>query len=138
MPVPSNFNVYTHRLGFLCLASQRDGQTKKNKQTNSASQLRGEQTPPRSPNFQGMQRWMHTTYFIQALYGSDPFLRSQGRKKPQNADFAMKQTNICRLSGDIINVIENCENYYKIIIYHYSYNNCEIIAIVNLPPKDSP
>ena len=47
MPVPPNFNTYTHRLGFLCLASQRNGQKNKqtNKQTNSASQLRGEQTP---------------------------------------------------------------------------------------------
>ena len=35
MPVPPNFNAYTHRLGFLCLASKRDGQTNK-KQTNSA------------------------------------------------------------------------------------------------------
>ena len=81
MPVPSKFNTYTHRLGFLCLATQRDGQTKKHtkKTTNSASYLRGEQTP-RSPNFQGMQRWWHTTYFIQALCGSNRCVRSYGRK----------------------------------------------------------
>ena len=31
MPVPPKYNAYTHRLGFLCLASQRDGQTNKQK-----------------------------------------------------------------------------------------------------------
>ena len=44
---------------------------------------------------------MHTTYFIQALYGSDPLYGAIAEKPLQNADFAMKQTNICRLSGDI-------------------------------------
>ena len=29
MPVPPKFNAYTHRLGFLCLASKRDGQKNK-------------------------------------------------------------------------------------------------------------
>ena len=33
------------------------------------------------------------------LYGA------RAEKPLQNADFAMKQTNICRLSGDIINII---------------------------------
>ena len=38
MPGPPKFNAYTHRLGFLCVASQRDGQkTDKQKTTNSAS-----------------------------------------------------------------------------------------------------
>ena len=46
---------------------------------------------------------MHTTYFIQTLYGSDPCVRARAEKPLQNADFAMKQTNICRLSGDINN-----------------------------------
>ena len=66
---------------------------------------------PPSPNFQGMQRWMHTTYFMETLHGSDPCVRSQGRKTPpENADFATKQTNICRLSGDIMNgIISNIQ-----------------------------
>ena len=31
---------------------------------------------PHSPNFQGMYSSTHLTYFIQTLFGSDPFLRS--------------------------------------------------------------
>ena len=52
MPVPSppHFNAYTHRLGFLCLASLRDGQTNKKKLGPVAP--RG--VDPRSPNFEGM------------------------------------------------------------------------------------
>ena len=82
MPVPPKFNAYTHRLGFLCLASQSDGQTNKKTKRQTRPRSSAGSRPP-SPNFQDMQRWRHTTYFIQALYGSDPFLRSQGRKKPK-------------------------------------------------------
>ena len=34
--------------------------------------------------------------------GSTPVYGARAEKPLQNADFAMKQTNICRLSGDII------------------------------------
>jgi len=52
MPVPPKFNAYTHRLGFLCLASYSvtDKKTKKDKLGPVAP--RG--VDPRSPNFQGM------------------------------------------------------------------------------------
>ena len=33
-----------------------------------------------------------------------PLFTELGPKKTQKADFAMKQTNICRLSGDIISI----------------------------------
>ena len=33
--------------------------------------------------------------------GPTPVYGARAEKPPQNADFAMKQTNICRLSGDI-------------------------------------
>ena len=33
--------------------------------------------------------------------GPTPFYGARAVKPPQKADFAMKQTNICRLSGDI-------------------------------------
>jgi len=36
--------------------------------------------------------------------GPTPFLTELGPKKTPKADFAMKQTNICRLSGDIKNI----------------------------------
>ena len=34
--------------------------------------------------------------------GPTPFYGARAEKKLPKADFAMKQTNICRLSGDII------------------------------------
>jgi len=34
--------------------------------------------------------------------GRTPFYGARAEKPPKKADFAMKQTNICRLSGDII------------------------------------
>jgi len=34
--------------------------------------------------------------------GPSPVYGARAEKPLQNADFAMKQTNICRLSGDII------------------------------------
>jgi len=33
--------------------------------------------------------------------GPTPVYGARAEKSPQNADFAMKQTNICRLSGDL-------------------------------------
>ena len=36
--------------------------------------------------------------------GPTPFYGARAEKPPQKADFAMKQTNICRLSGDIKNI----------------------------------
>jgi len=34
--------------------------------------------------------------------GPTPFYRARAEKPRKKADFAMKQTNMCRLSGDII------------------------------------
>jgi len=48
MPVPPKFNAYTHRVGFLCLASLRDGQT------DILGPLAPRGVDPRSPNFQGI------------------------------------------------------------------------------------
>jgi len=50
MPVPPKFNAYTHRLSFLCLASYREGQTKKEK----LGPVAPRRVYPRSPNFQSM------------------------------------------------------------------------------------
>ena len=36
--------------------------------------------------------------------GPTPVYGARAEKPLQNADFAMKQTNICRLSGDIITI----------------------------------
>ena len=37
--------------------------------------------------------------------GPTPVYGARAEKPLQNADFAMKQTNICRLSGDIIKTL---------------------------------
>ena len=50
--------------------------------------------------------------------GPTPFYGARAEKK-QKADFAMKQTNICRLSGDI-NII--FENLLKLNHIHQSVN----------------
>jgi len=79
---------------------------------------------------------MHTTYFIQALYGSDPCVRSYRAEKPlQNADFAMKQTNICRLSGDIKNITGKTEDLPLLrtggLITLYSHEDAKLIGDIN-------
>jgi len=38
--------------------------------------------------------------------GPTPVYGARAEKLPQNADFAMKQTNICRLSGDITRMVQ--------------------------------
>jgi len=53
MPVPPKFHAYTSRLGFLCLASYRDGQ-KADKQKDKLGPVAPRGVDPRSPNFQGM------------------------------------------------------------------------------------
>jgi len=44
---------------------------------------------------------MHTTFSSKHYMGPTPVYGARAEKPFQNADFAMKQTNICRLSGDI-------------------------------------
>ena len=63
---------------------------------------------PRSPYFQCMWRWTHPTYFIQALWVR-PLFTELG---PKNPHFAKKQTNICRLSGDI-KMYNQCYQSYR-------------------------
>ena len=42
--------------------------------------------------------------------GPTPVYGARAEKPPKNADFAMKQTNICRLSGDIIRLIKRSKH----------------------------
>ena len=49
--------------------------------------------------------------------GATPVYGARAEKPLQNADFAMKQTNICRLSGDINDDNDGDNDYY----YFYSY-----------------
>ena len=42
--------------------------------------------------------------------GPTPVYGARAEKPLQNADFAMKQTNICRLSGDIKNIEKSCSS----------------------------
>ena len=102
-PSPPKFNAYTNRLGFLCLPSQSDGQTK-NKQTNKKRQTRSRSSAgsrPPLPKFAGyVQVEAHYIFHPSTIWVRRLFTEL-GPKKNQKADFAMKQTNICRLSGDI-------------------------------------
>ena len=105
MPVSPKFNAHTHRLGFLCLASQHDGQT--NKQTKNKNKKR--QTRPRSsagsrpplPKFSGQVKVEAHYIFHRSTIWVRPLFTELGPKTPKKANFAMKQTNICCLSGDI-------------------------------------
>ena len=63
---------------------------------------------------------MHTTYFIQDYMGPTPVYGARAEKPLQNADFAdfaMKQTNICRLSGDIMKT----PSYSSVGLYDLSH-----------------
>jgi len=50
--------------------------------------------------------------------GPTPVYGARAEKPPQNADFAMKQTNICRLSGDI--TITQIITLYSVSIHRES------------------
>jgi len=50
--------------------------------------------------------------------GPTPFYGARA-EKTQKADFAMKQTNICRLSGDIIIVLKT--QYQHVVVRQYCY-----------------
>jgi len=63
--------------------------------------------------------------------GPTPVYGARAEKPLQNADFAMKQTNICRLSGDIITVITIIIIYYAKAAYkntHKYHTNKNRIA----------
>ena len=50
--------------------------------------------------------------------GPTPVYGARAEKPLQNADFAMKQTNICRLSGDIIiNASDFCCVVVLLLLY---------------------
>jgi len=51
--------------------------------------------------------------------GPTTFYGARAEKPPQNAYFAMKQTNICRLSGDINYNFKY--NYYNRCFCYYNY-----------------
>jgi len=56
--------------------------------------------------------------------GPTPVYGARAEKPLQNADFAMKQTNICRLSGDIITFIILTEKHRMICYYSLFYLTC--------------
>ena len=98
------FNAYTYNTVQAFCAQHRSVTDKQKKTDRQKNDKLGPVAPRgvdlRFPNFQGMQRWRHTTYFIEALYGSDPFLQSWGRKTPPKSRFC-HEANECRLSGNI-------------------------------------
>jgi len=48
--------------------------------------------------------------------GPTPFYGARAQKPPKKADFAMKQTNICRLSGDINEGCNSCAGLAGLVL----------------------
>jgi len=72
--------------------------TNKNRQTRPPSSA-GSRPP--LPNFSGYVEVDTHYIFHPSTIWPDPVYGAKAEKTLRNADFAMKQTNICRLSGDI-------------------------------------
>ena len=68
---------------------------------------------PPLPKFSGYVEVEAHYIFHPSTIWVRPLFTELGPKKTQKADFAMEQTNICRLSGDIIR--EDMIETYKII-----------------------
>jgi len=95
MPVPPKFNAHTHHLGFLCLASYSVTDKQTNRQTRPPSSA-GSRPP--LPKFSGYVEVDAHYIFYPSTIWVRPLFTELG---PKNPPFAKKQTNICRLSGDI-------------------------------------
>ena len=116
MPVPPKFNAYTNRLGFLCLASQRDGQTNRQKNRQTRPRSSAGSRPP-LPKFSGYVEVEAHYIFHPSTIWVRLLFTELGPKTPPKADFAMKQTNICRLSGDIkISPILSVWQIFEVIV----------------------
>jgi len=77
-----------------------DKQTDKKRQTRPPSSA---VSRPPLPKFSGyVEVEAHHTFHPSTIWVR-PLITDLGPITPQKADFAMKQRNICRLSGDIIN-----------------------------------
>jgi len=72
---------------------QRDGQKRQTRSLSSAG------SRPPLPKFSGYVEVEAHYIFHPSTIGSNPFLRSYGRKTPKKADFAMKQTNYVALAA---------------------------------------
>ena len=65
--------------------------------------------------------------------GPTPFYGARAEKNPQKADFAMKQMNICRLSGDIITTTktvkqkpQEIEVIFSCVVVHLTSSDTDI------------
>jgi len=85
-----------------CPSMEHDGQTKKNKKTDKLCLLAPRRVDPPPQIFRVCRGGCTLHISSQHYMGPTPVYGASAEKPLQNADFAMKQTNICRLSGDII------------------------------------
>jgi len=67
---------------------------------------------PPLPKFSGYVEVEAHYIFHRSTISVRPLFMELGPKTPQKADFAIKQTNICRLSNDIIITNINVQTVY--------------------------
>jgi len=93
MPVPPKFNAYTHRLGFRSVTNKQT-----NKKTDKLGLLapRGVDPPPQIFRVCSGGCTLHIS--SKHYMGPTPVYAVRAEKPLQNADFAMKQTNIIFMS----------------------------------------
>ena len=85
MPVPPKFNAYTHRLGFLCVELQRDGQTNKkqtNKQKRQTRPCSSAGSRPTLPKFSGYVEVEALHISSKHCMGPTPFYGARAEKTP--------------------------------------------------------
>ena len=80
--------------------------TKKNKKNRQTRPRISAGSRPPLPKFSGYVEVEAHYIFHPSTIWVQPLFTELGPKKTQKADFAMKQTNICRLSGDINNTMQ--------------------------------
>ena len=108
MPIPPQVQcVYApSRLSVPSIVAWQTKKNKKNKKKQTRPRSCAGSRPP-LPKFSGyVEVEAHYIFHPSTIWVQPLFTELGPKTPPKKADFAMKQTNICRLSGDI----NNCQN----------------------------
>ena len=107
---------YVHAPSGLCVPSNVAWRTCRQKKRQTRPPISAGSRPP-LPKFSGYVEVGAHYIFHPSTIWVRPLCTELGPKKPKkNADFAMKQTNICRLSGDInydLRCTSSCNSTFK-------------------------